>query len=640
MINFLDGCRLHPSYAGLADDSAAAYNHMGVGASEGRCLARSKEYFEWCGNELHQQIMATYIPTGEVKLPACRMPCVADVMRLKWLPRALSQGSVFPSDDVVEQAIERLSAAAPPAAPPPAPAPAPERQTPPSNTCEGGTCPADKMEGTRDWLTKAMLLATQICDVATLAGSHIASANGRASVLVGIAAALAVYVGTQAMRLVLRVRDWMRDFIFVRTVDWKSPQRQGLLKDPTGWRKDRVGIDILGVVAVLDEEWAAAVKRRDPKVDRHANPFKHIAPKASQGLRALVKKYQQTNVFLIAEASSARQERAVLEFLEETRVLTGPGILANHSHVFVLDSRHLLKQAREVAKEVGITDVLTSRPEVAEALSPVCSGSIFLFADEPVPPQGSVPKRGWFGRWFARDSVSVPSPGRARGAGDRAAAAAAADGSEAEGAEKGSGAGKTKGRDKSGGAAREGRAEKEASPAAGRDVVEGVGRGGEQTAEQAEASGEGAVKCGSDDGRTELAESAAVAGEGSPGMGRGKGGGDVGSRPTGQGCVEGSEDPACASVASERGSRGEAAAVAAVDGRESKAVYVGAPPKGWEVRGRGLRGSSAWCVLCGGRGTHARCGVSWQVAHPEPSVPRDRGAGGVPQARHVGARAG
>ena len=49
MINFLEGCRMHPSYAGrgeLADDSAAAYNHLGVGASEGRCLARSKEYFE------------------------------------------------------------------------------------------------------------------------------------------------------------------------------------------------------------------------------------------------------------------------------------------------------------------------------------------------------------------------------------------------------------------------------------------------------------------------------------------------------------------------------------------------------------------------------------------------------------------
>ena len=74
MINFIDGCRAHPSYGGLADDSAAAYNHMGVGKSEERCLARSKEYFEWCANDLHQQIMATYIPTGEVSASrACAM---------------------------------------------------------------------------------------------------------------------------------------------------------------------------------------------------------------------------------------------------------------------------------------------------------------------------------------------------------------------------------------------------------------------------------------------------------------------------------------------------------------------------------------------------------------------------------------
>lgn len=70
MIDFLDGCRLQLTNKALEDEYAAAYNHMDVGASEGRCLARPKEIFEWCGNELHQQIMATYIPTGEVfKVP-------------------------------------------------------------------------------------------------------------------------------------------------------------------------------------------------------------------------------------------------------------------------------------------------------------------------------------------------------------------------------------------------------------------------------------------------------------------------------------------------------------------------------------------------------------------------------------------
>jgi hypothetical protein len=56
MITFLDGCRLHRAYEGVADDSATAYDHMGVGESEERCLVRAKEYFEWCANGFHQQV--------------------------------------------------------------------------------------------------------------------------------------------------------------------------------------------------------------------------------------------------------------------------------------------------------------------------------------------------------------------------------------------------------------------------------------------------------------------------------------------------------------------------------------------------------------------------------------------------------
>jgi hypothetical protein len=62
MINFLDGCTAHKTYMGIADDSAAAYDYMGVGQSEERCLARAKEYFEWCSNEVHQQVVSTRTP--------------------------------------------------------------------------------------------------------------------------------------------------------------------------------------------------------------------------------------------------------------------------------------------------------------------------------------------------------------------------------------------------------------------------------------------------------------------------------------------------------------------------------------------------------------------------------------------------
>jgi hypothetical protein len=55
IINFVGGCRLHPGYGAVHDDNAAAYTDFGVGASAERCLARSKEYFEWCGNTDHTE---------------------------------------------------------------------------------------------------------------------------------------------------------------------------------------------------------------------------------------------------------------------------------------------------------------------------------------------------------------------------------------------------------------------------------------------------------------------------------------------------------------------------------------------------------------------------------------------------------
>ncbi|EKX48068.1 hypothetical protein GUITHDRAFT_137019 [Guillardia theta CCMP2712] len=73
-INFLDGCVRHPDFNGLRDDS-----NIAVGEVEGKCLARAKDYFEWCGNNPTQQIIATFIPTGSQH--------------------------VFPPDEEVEEAI-------------------------------------------------------------------------------------------------------------------------------------------------------------------------------------------------------------------------------------------------------------------------------------------------------------------------------------------------------------------------------------------------------------------------------------------------------------------------------------------------------------------------------------------------------
>ena len=41
---------------------------------------------------------------------------------------------------------------------------------------------------------------------------------------------------------------------------------------------------------------------------------------------------------------------------------------------------HSTTQATEVTEQVGLTDFLTSRPDVAHYLAPLLSGNVFLFA--------------------------------------------------------------------------------------------------------------------------------------------------------------------------------------------------------------------------------------------------------------------
>ena len=78
----------------------------------------------------------------------------------------------------------------------------------------------------------------------------------------------------------------------------------------------------------------------------------------------------------------------------------------------MLDARHTLKQVSEVADKLGLTDVLTTREDLARAVAPACSGHVFVFAEEPVQ-QEALEKGGWFRRWFA---------GKGRGAASDAAA--------------------------------------------------------------------------------------------------------------------------------------------------------------------------------------------------------------------------
>ena len=258
--------------------------------------------------------MATYVPTGAL--------------------------SVFPTDEVVEEALERLPAAAPPPPlPPPTPASTPASVSsppPPSQTCAAGDgkCAAGKSRGT---VTDIAGMATATATMAAEAGAYITSPRSRWSLLVAVITTLVVYVGTKMVRVGLRVREWIISTIFVRNIDWKTPKRHALLKDTTGWRKERVGIDMQGIIGVLhphlSHSASPAKKGEQQRGAQHADlpnaqacSFCEVAPKALQGLRALVKRYQGTNVFLITEASSKKQEQAVLEWVEWSRVLLSVGI--------------------------------------------------------------------------------------------------------------------------------------------------------------------------------------------------------------------------------------------------------------------------------------------------------------------------
>ena len=64
MLMFETGCERHPQLLGLFDDSSQAYQDYHVGTNETRCLQRSKDYWEWCGNSLAQLVVAFFVPSG------------------------------------------------------------------------------------------------------------------------------------------------------------------------------------------------------------------------------------------------------------------------------------------------------------------------------------------------------------------------------------------------------------------------------------------------------------------------------------------------------------------------------------------------------------------------------------------------
>ena len=222
----------------------------------------------------------------------------------------------------------------------------------------------------------------------------------------------------------------------------------------------------------------------------------------------------------------------------------------------MLDARHTLKQVSEVADKLGLTDVLTTREDLARAVAPACSGNVFVFAEEPVQ-QEALEKGGWFWRWFRRwfagKGRAAGAPGGGEGKGRGAAGDAAAVPKGEENAKDTRGGGKTiktAAKEESNEAT-----EEDDDAAAVCSLAQPVSTATQALREEQEKSVQGAH-----DAHGEREDAAGGAGAGAGGGGRGGGGGGEG------------------------GGGGNAAARR----HDRKLVYVGAPPQGWEILRRKL----------------------------------------------------
>ena len=107
LITYTAGCARSPWLFGLHDDIPDAYGTMHVGVNQSRCLERAREHFEWCQNEWHQRIVATFAPTGaEAEYPEGRGQNSKEVLDAS----TTAYNAQSPDDCVVEQASQTPNA--------------------------------------------------------------------------------------------------------------------------------------------------------------------------------------------------------------------------------------------------------------------------------------------------------------------------------------------------------------------------------------------------------------------------------------------------------------------------------------------------------------------------------------------------
>uniref|UniRef100_A0A7S4PK47 Uncharacterized protein n=1 Tax=Guillardia theta TaxID=55529 RepID=A0A7S4PK47_GUITH len=293
---------------------------MQVGEVEGKCLARAKDYFEWCGNNPTQQIIATFIPTGSQH--------------------------VFPPDEEVEEAIIQE-----------------ETQDPAGEKSEEAKekAKAERNVEASTSLSKVLLHFSQMATVDNLMYTFAA-----------IVAAAFVRLLLSLWSLCLQCWRSLESRFLCRKIDWTLPDRQKLISESSSdkWKKERLGIELEGIVY----EVAQGVRK-----EQESKLQARLVPKALKAIKALVDKYKPSNVFIIGFSPSSSDQARLLQWLDDVGFFGSTSCVSDVGHVWLLDSRARVNQAKEVVETLKLTSLLSTSSKLAEALSADMHIDVFLF---------------------------------------------------------------------------------------------------------------------------------------------------------------------------------------------------------------------------------------------------------------------
>ena len=254
-ITFHAPCTAHPELNGRRDDSEFAYKTMGVGDHESNCLDRAQTYWEWCGQELSQQVSSTFASTGKKNF--------------------------FPPDNVAIEASDGVENGGLDEAEAPAKTLSGERRAAPTSAGMGGggaehvavsqteglgtgwqhaakkavglvwrgavraasLGAAAASETLRQTAPIAAAAANTVMNWTSLPGDGALPANSKkaaagqrswVAILLGGGVAIVSYMGLGAA--VSGVRRRVRA-LFVRSIDWDTPERARVIKDPRDFRR-------------------------------------------------------------------------------------------------------------------------------------------------------------------------------------------------------------------------------------------------------------------------------------------------------------------------------------------------------------------------------------------------------------------